>query len=248
MPLKNNFALKTNNSFAVCFDQPLAYAAALDMQERLVAARIAGNIPDVLLSLEHKSVITMGSRSTASHVLASVSELAARGIELIETSRGGDVTFHGPGQLVIYPILKLGGREADAHGHLANLEEIAIRTAADFGVTAFRRTGLTGAWTKFGKIAAIGIRFRKWVAFHGMSFNVAPDLTGFSLIVPCGLTGEPVTSLKQIMGVACPEIGIVMTRMLAHSRAVFHRDFVLRSAKDSKLPQALSAELAMAEA
>jgi lipoate-protein ligase B len=123
----------------------------------------------------------------------------------------------------MYPIVRLGEQEADAHGFLYNLEEIAIRTAADCGVTAFRRPGLTGAWTQPGKLAAIGIRLKRWVTFHGMSFNVNPDPSGFATIVPCGLANEPVTSLQALLGDACPAIGAVRERLLAHFSAVCQR-------------------------
>lgn len=237
---------KTACPLALWFARPIPYAGAVAFQERLVSARIAGCLPDVVLALEHPPVVTLGTRAQAEHVLGSAEDLAARGVDLVASSRGGDVTYHGPGQLVLYPILKLDGREADAHGHLVNLEEVAIRTAADFGVTAFRRPGLTGAWTVAGKIAAIGVRFRRWVSFHGMSFNVAPDLAGFSLIVPCGLAGEPVTSLSAILGPGGPSLPVVRERMFDHVRTVFRRDFLVYEAADPVLPHALAEALAMA--
>jgi len=232
--------LKPPSPIALWFERPIPYARAAALQERLVAARLEDRVPDVVLALEHTPVVTLGSRAKAEHVLRSAADLAARGVDLVTSSRGGDVTYHGPGQLVLYPILKLGGREADAHGHLANLEEIAIRTAADFGIAAFRRPGLTGAWTRAGKLAAIGVRFRRWVAFHGMSFNVAPDLAGFSLIVPCGLAGEPVTSLAALLGPDCPTLPAVRARMLDHVRAVCRPDLYARAASDPDLPPALA--------
>jgi len=186
------------------------------MQERLVAARMADRIPDVVLFLEHAPVVTLGNRGRTHHLLLSPEDLARRGIELAHASRGGDVTYHGPGQLVIYPILKLGTREADAHGYMSNLEEVAIRTAGSFGVEAFRNQGKNGAWTRQGKIAAIGFRLRRWVSYHGMSFNVDVDLSGFSTIVPCGLVGDPVSSLKEILGDRCPSVSEVRTAMAAH--------------------------------
>jgi lipoyl(octanoyl) transferase len=133
------------------------------------------------------------------------------------------VTYHAPGQVVIYPILRLGSHEADAHGYLYNLEEIAIRTAADFGIDAFRREGMNGAWTDAGKIAAIGFRLKRWVSCHGMSFNVDLDLSGFNSIVACGLEGEPVASLQTILGNACPSVEQVTERMRHHFEAVCGR-------------------------
>ena len=210
-------------AWAIGFKQPLSYADGVRLQASLVAARIAAEIPDTILFLEHTPVITMGVRASAGHILLSPAELTRRGIDLAKSSRGGDVTWHGPGQLVMYPVIHLGDQEADARGYLFNLEEIAIRTAADFGVKAYRRPGLTGAWTESGKLAAIGIRLKRWVTFHGMSFNVAPDLSGFATIVPCGLAGEPVTSLKLILGNACPTLMETQERLLAHFSAVCRR-------------------------
>lgn len=205
------------------FEKPVPYPLAERLQERLLQARISGRAPDTVLFLQHEPVITFGTRGKEAHLLRPRDQLAAAGVLVVRCGRGGDVTYHGPGQLVMYPVLRLGDREADAHGYLRNLEEIAIRTAADFGVNAFRRTGLTGAWTDRGKLAAIGVRLRRWVTFHGMSFNVDVDLEGFNLIVPCGLKGEPVTSLRKILGPRCPPIAAVRGRMAAHFEDVCGR-------------------------
>ena len=201
---------------AVFFDRPLPYAPAVDLQEALVGARQRDEIPDTVLFLEHRPVITLGRRGRSNFLLAPPEELARLGIDLATASRGGDVTYHGPGQLVLYPILKLGASEADSHGYLANLEEIAIRTAADYGVKAWRREGKSGAWTDAGKIAAIGFHLKRWVTMHGMSFNVDPDPRGFTLIVGCGLVGEPVASLRVILGDRCPPLHDVRERLAAH--------------------------------
>ncbi len=184
----------------------MPYAEALRLQDDLVSKRQADTIPDTLLLLEHTPVVTLGIRAKVEHLLLSRETLANRGVELHETPRGGDVTYHAPGQLIFYPIMKLTGSNADAHAFVGKLEEIAIRTAAAFKVTAFRRKGKTGVWTDQGKLAAIGVRFKKWVSSHGMSFNVTVDLDGFGAIVPCGLYGEHVTSLKAILGVKCPSM------------------------------------------
>ncbi len=206
------------------------------MQERLVTERAREAIPDTVLFLEHRPVVTLGARSRTAHLKLSREELAARGIELCPATRGGDVTYHGPGQLVMYPILKLGEREADAHGYLANLEEVALRTAADFGVEAWRREGLNGIWTGAGKLAAIGFRIRRWVTMHGMSFNVDPDLAGFQAIVPCGLR-EPVTSLRVLLGGRCPSLPDVRERMAAHFGDVFQRPLAVHPGRPtSDLP------------
>lgn len=197
----------------VFFENPVRYADGVQIQELLWRARLEDLIADTVLFLEHHPVITLGRRGRDNFVLAARDDLARRGVELVKSSRGGDVTYHAPGQLVMYPILKLGTTEADSHGYLRNLEEIATRTAADFGVTAFRRAGMNGAWTDSGKIAAIGFALKRWVTMHGMSFNVDPDLRGFDLIVGCGLVGQPVSSLKTILGAACPSIATVREHM-----------------------------------
>ena len=212
----HNAMTPAGDALGLFFNRLVPYNEGIRLQEQLVQARIDERIPDVVLFLEHSSVVTLGTRAESGHVLLSLDELTARDIGLFRTSRGGDVTFHGPGQLVMYPILRLGEREADTHGYLRNLEEIAIRTAGDFKAPAFRRTGLTGAWTKRGKLAAIGIRFKRWVTYHGMSFNVSPDLSGFSTIVPCGLHNEPVTSLRELLGNATPPVSEVRERMAFH--------------------------------
>ncbi|MBN1270604.1 MAG: lipoyl(octanoyl) transferase LipB [Kiritimatiellae bacterium] len=224
--------------WAIVFDLPQPYGEMARLQERLVAARIAEEIPDLVLFLEHQPVVTLGRRGRENFLRLSREQLAARGIELVHSTRGGDVTYHGPGQIVIYPILKLGTHEADVHGHLWNLEEIAIRTAADSGVEAFRREGMTGAWTREGKIAAVGVRLKRWVTSHGMSFNVDLDLTGFETIVPCGLAGERVASMKAILGARCPALGAARESMLGHVEAVFGRSLERLSSRQG-LPAVL---------
>ena len=164
------------------------------------------------------------SRGRDNWLKASPSELEARGIEYYRASRGGDITCHGPGQWVLYPIMELKGPAADTHGYLWNLEEVAIRTAADFGVEAVRREGMNGAWTAAGKIAAIGFRIKRWVTMHGMSFNATAVPEGFGLIVPCGLEGQPVASLKTLLDDECPAIEDVARRLLANFSEVCGRE------------------------
>lgn len=215
---------------------PVPFTEGVALQERLAEARARDAIADTVLFLEHTPVVTLGARGRTAHLKLAPEDLAARGIELCPASRGGDVTYHGPGQLVLYPILKLGEQEADAHGYLANLEEVALRTAADFGVHAWRREGLNGLWTEAGKLAAIGFRIRRWVTMHGMSFNVDPDLSGFRTIVPCGLR-EPVTSLRVLLGERCPTLPAVRERMASHFGLVFQRPLALQSGRpDAGLP------------
>jgi len=177
------------------------YGEGLRLQEELVVARRAGAIPDTLILLEHPHVITLGSSSDPDHVLVSEEERAARGIEIFEAGRGGDVTYHGPGQLVAYPILDLKPDRKDLHAYLRDLESVLIRVAASYGVEARRRSGLTGVWTDRGKLAAIGVRVSsQWIASHGTALNVSLDLGFFDAIVPCGLEGEQVTSLERELG------------------------------------------------
>ena len=176
------------------------YHEAWAIQKERVADRAAGRIPDTLLLLDHPPVITLGKAASAAHLLGSAAELAGRGIELVETDRGGDITFHGPGQIVGYAIVDLGPRDRDLHRYLRDLEEVVIRALADFGIFAGRSPGLTGVWVGAGKVAAIGIRVSRWVTHHGFALNVDTDLASFDLIVPCGLAGRPVTSMRALLG------------------------------------------------
>jgi lipoyl(octanoyl) transferase len=178
------------------------YEAALELQRQLVEERKAQRIPDQLLLLQHPPVITLGVkvRDDRAHILAGPDELARRGVELFETGRGGDVTFHGPGQLVGYPILDLNPDRRDVHRYVRDLEEVLIQVAASFGIVATRQPGLTGAWVGNEKLAAIGVRIARWVTSHGFALNVSADLRHFDLIVPCGITGKGVTSLERLLG------------------------------------------------
>lgn len=177
------------------------YGEGLRIQQELVAARGAGHAPDTLLLLEHPHVITLGSSAEATHVLADDAERERLGIEVFEVGRGGGVTYHGPGQLVAYPILDLKPDRKDLHAYLRDLEEVLIRVTAQYGVVAARRPGLTGAWTETGKIAAVGVRVSSpWITSHGVALNVSSDLGFFDRIVPCGIVGEGVTSLERELG------------------------------------------------
>jgi lipoyl(octanoyl) transferase len=175
------------------------YADALDLQKTLVEQRKAGEIPDQLLLLEHPPVITLGvkTRNDRSHVLATPAVLEAEGIEIFETGRGGDVTYHGPGQLVGYPIIDLRPDRCDVHKYVRDLEDVLIRTAAVFGVTAGRSIGQSGAWVGDEKLAAIGVRIARWVTSHGFALNVSTNLAHFDLIIPCGINDKGVTSLER---------------------------------------------------
>ena len=225
-------------AWSVHFKNPVPYQTGLDIQLRLLKARQENRIPDTVLILQHQPVVTLGNRGRHNYLLKTEAEYKTLGIELFHAERGGDVTYHGPGQWVLYPILHLGGNEADSHGYLSNLEEVAIQTLADFEVGGFRKEGKSGAWTEAGKIAAIGFRLKKWVSFHGMSFNVNLNLSGFQTIVPCGLVGEPVASLKTILGGACPEMDQVRDSLLNQFSSVCSRDLE-RFDADGEMPTAL---------
>ena len=179
----------------------IPYTDALDLQKRLVDQRRAGEIPDQLLLLQHPHVITLGvkTRNSRSHVLATPEMLGVAGVELYETGRGGDVTYHGPGQLVGYPIIDLRPDRCDVHRYVRDIEEVMIRAAAAFGVVAERVKGLTGIWVGSEKLGAIGVRISRWITSHGFAFNVSTDLSKFGLIVPCGISDRGVTSLEQLL-------------------------------------------------
>jgi lipoyl(octanoyl) transferase len=177
------------------------YSRGLELQQELVALRRDGAIPDTLVVLEHPHVITLGRGADRADVLTSDEERARLGIDLFEVGRGGGVTYHGPGQLVVYPIIDLKPDRKDLHAYLRDLETVLIETAAVLGVAAGRRAGLTGAWTQRGKLAAVGVRVSsQWITSHGVALNVAPDLAYFDSIVPCGLVDEAVTSLERELG------------------------------------------------
>lgn len=170
------------------------------LQLRLHAARVTSAVPDTAIVLEHLPCLTLGRFCQGEHVLAKPEELSAAGIRLHHTERGGDVTYHGPGQLVLYTIFDLAGYGKDVHAHARRLEQVLIDALATFGVEAVRRPEYPGVWTEQGKIGAIGFAVKRWVTLHGVSLNVSPDLSHFGFIVPCGLHGERVTSLKEILG------------------------------------------------
>jgi lipoyl(octanoyl) transferase len=179
----------------------IPYDKALELQRTLVEDRRAGRVPDLLLLLEHPHVITLGAKRDAkSHLIAAPETLKTRQVELYESGRGGDITYHGPGQLVGYPILDLKPDRCDVHKYVRDLEEVMIRAAAEFGVCAGRVQGLTGAWVGADKLGAIGVRISRWITSHGFALNVTTDLAYFNLIVPCGITSGGVTSLASITG------------------------------------------------
>lgn len=185
------------------------YRHACELQKQLVSARLEGVMGDTLLLLEHPPTITLGRGADPRHVLADEKRLAALGVEVVESPRGGDVTFHGPGQLVGYPIIHLQGQARDVHAYLRRLEEALIQVCAGFGVVAGRFPPHTGVWVRNRKIAAIGIHIRRWVTSHGFALNVRNMQEWFNLIVPCGIRDYGVTSLEEELGEA-PESSILL--------------------------------------
>ena len=177
------------------------YAAALALQNAMVAARHADEIGDTLLLLEHPHVFTLGRGADERFLL----DARTPSVPVYRVSRGGQVTYHGPGQLIGYPILKLEGRDRDVSAYLRNLEEVMIRALGEFGISARRRDKLTGVWVGERKLASIGVGIRRWVTFHGLALNVCPDLRQFTGIVPCGITGCEMTSIAAL---GHPEVGV----------------------------------------
>jgi lipoyl(octanoyl) transferase len=178
----------------------MPYGEALALQRALVEDRRADRVPDTLLLVEHPHVLTLGVRGDGgrSHILATADALASRGVEIHETGRGGDITYHGPGQLVGYPIIDLKPDRCDVHRYVRDLEDVLIRTASDYGIAAERVEGLTGVWVGREKLAAIGVRIARWITSHGFALNVSTNLDYFNLIVPCGIRDRGVTSLARL--------------------------------------------------
>lgn len=203
----------------------LPYDDALALQRSLVEDRRAGRVPDLLLLLEHPPVITLGVKGDGgrSNIVASDQRLRDLGVEVSEAGRGGDVTYHGPGQLVGYPILDLRPDRCDVHRYVRDIEEVMIRTCADYGLRAARHKGLTGTWIGQEKIGAIGVRIGRWITSHGFAFNVNTNLDHFSLIVPCGILNAGVTSLRKALGREMP-LREVEQRIVRHFCAVFDRE------------------------
>jgi lipoyl(octanoyl) transferase len=200
------------------------YDEALAMQRALVEERRAGRIPDLLLLLQHPSVITLGVKASASrgNIVATPERLEALGVDVRETGRGGDVTYHGPGQIVGYPILDLKPDRCDVHRYVRDLEEVMIRVCGEYGLKAARIAGLTGTWVGAEKIGAIGVRISRWVTSHGFAFNVTTNLEYFGLIVPCGISDRGVTSLERATGRAL-SIADVEDAVVRHFAEVFER-------------------------
>ena len=207
----------------------IEYHRAFELQKELLQQRWQGQIADTLLLLEHPPTITVGKSGKLENVLAAPAQLAGAGVSLIFTDRGGDVTYHGPGQIVGYPILDLRGRGRDAHQYVHNLEEMLIRTLADYDIESGRANNHAGVWADDMEIAALGLSIRKWIAMHGFALNVNTDLGHFRLINPCGFKNKKATSMAQLLGHELP-IDDVAEHLLAHFADVFKVE--LKSADD----------------
>ncbi|MGH9730899.1 MAG: lipoyl(octanoyl) transferase LipB [Candidatus Acidiferrales bacterium] len=219
----------------------MAYQPAFDLQRRIVSARKRGAVPDVLLLCEHPHVITLGRNGKQEHLLASSHLLRQMGVEFHSSDRGGDITYHGPGQIVGYPILNLAAIRRDVAWYVRQLEEAMIRATADFGVVAGRNEGMTGVWVDGSagasgeanhgtghaaaaeKLAAIGVHLSRWVTSHGFAYNVSTDLRYFELIVPCGIADKRATSLERLLGRSMRREEVA-SRIAAHLGDVFERD------------------------
>lgn len=200
----------------------VSYAEALELQRTIARDRISGAIDqDVLLLVEHNPVVTLGRSAKEKHLVATPEFLAQHGVELFDVERGGDVTYHGPGQLVGYPIVDLKRHKQDLHWYLRQLEQALIDMLADYGIPAGRNAGLTGVWARGKKIGSIGVHARDWVTWHGFALNVTTELSYFDLIVPCGIPGVVMTSIAKELGVSNPSMGDVMDRVTASFGNIF---------------------------
>lgn len=221
--------------YAVLFGDPVDYERALALQMKICERKKSGFAPDVLLLLEHPPVITLGRNGDWHNLVVTEEMLRTRGVSRYHVDRGGDITFHGPGQLVGYPLLKLERHEQDVHRYMRNLEEIIIRVAAEYGIEARREGKLTGVWTDAGKICAMGVHISRWVTRHGFALNVNTDLSYYDLIVPCGLVGRQVSSMQAILGCAL-DIREVARTLTTHFGRIFEREMVAVSGIPDGIP------------
>ena len=209
------------------------YPRAVGLQMQICQAKKQGFEDDVLLLLEHPPTITLGRNGKWTHLLASDQELRSRGVGRFEVDRGGDITFHGPGQLVGYPILQLEREERDVRRYMRDLEETLIRLLTDYGITAARQEGLTGVWTSQGKIAALGVHISRWITRHGFALNISTDLSCFDWIIPCGVSGRGVVSMSSILGLRI-ELREVAEKFVCEFARVFGRQTIWVSEDEFK--------------
>ena len=211
--------------YAVFFQERQDYGSALELQLRICGLKKTGFVPDVLLLLEHPPVITLGRNGDWHNLVVSEETLQARGVSRHQADRGGDITFHGPGQLVGYPLLKLEPHEQDTHRYMRKLEETIICVLGEFGIQAGREEKLTGVWTNAGKICAMGVHISRWVTRHGFALNVNTDLSFYDLIVPCGLVGKRVHSMQKALGREV-DLRAVAEKLTGHFGRVFEREMI----------------------
>lgn len=204
----------------------VSYSDGLLLQERAVEQLRSGEGPEQLFLLEHPHVFTLGRGADSSNILADQQQLETNSVEVHETGRGGDVTYHGPGQLVGYPIINLKPDRCDVHRYVRDIEEVLIRTIAQFGVTGTRIAGLTGVWVGNEKIGAIGVRIARWITSHGFALNVNTDLSYFKMIVPCGIADKGVTSLSRLVGRTIDTREVAQTAAVNFGR-VFGREMAM---------------------
>jgi len=216
--------------------EQVSYSEGLALQEQAVDRLRSAEAEEQLLLLEHPHVFTLGRGADGTHILADKEQLQSSSIEVHETGRGGDVTYHGPGQLVGYPIINLKPDRCDVHRYVRDIEEVLIRTIADFGVTGTRIAGLTGVWVGNDKIAAIGVRIARWITSHGFALNVSTDLNYFQMIVPCGISDKGVTSLSRLTGRQI-EMLEVAESAAKHFGEVFARDVNITLRQVLDLPE-----------
>ncbi|MFW6158060.1 MAG: lipoyl(octanoyl) transferase LipB [Planctomycetota bacterium] len=204
------------------------YDAAWALQKELHAAILEDAAePDRLILVEHPPVITLGRRADPENVLFDEEHLSSQGVELRRVDRGGDVTYHGPGQVVAYPIVRLTGPRRDVHGYFRSLEQVVIELLAGYGIDAVRQDGLTGVWVGDEKVCAMGVAIKRWITYHGLALNVDPNLGHFRLITPCGIADKGVTSLRRLLGRPVP-VGQVKEQLVQHFAAEFEYEEVER--------------------
>ncbi len=207
-------------TLTVCRIGRTRYADAWELQKQLFEARLNGRCGDLLLLTEHHHVYTLGKSADENHLLASLEELKTDDIDVFQIDRGGDITYHGPGQIVGYPILDLSAIDPDIHRYLRQLEEVMIRTVGEYGLNAGREAGMTGAWVGGEKIGAIGVKVSRWITMHGFAFNVNVDLRKFDRIIPCGIFHKGVTSLQSLLG-RTVDMESVENNLINHFEQVF---------------------------
>jgi lipoate-protein ligase B len=221
----------TVNDCLVLWHERIQYSRALDLQMRICESKKRGFAKDVLLLLEHPPTITLGRSGDPKHLLVDKKELSSRGVDFWSVDRGGDITYHGPGQLVGYPILALQAGERDVHNYMRNLEESLIRLLAEYGIEGLREKKHTGVWTREGKIGAMGVHISRWITRHGFALNVNTDLSYYNLIVPCGIVGRGVSSMKILLSRQV-EMSEVVDHYIQEFGFVFNRRMIRMSEQE----------------